>query len=137
MLEDTETCKNTYVQHFGATCTQKHSSGSTFEPPALKSTAQAALLEPPGTQKSSSSSTSELLKHAKTRMFSTSESPALKRALTYHSLGVMTCLSFLRSHSAASNCAFESIVLSSDLLIFPSESLRCFELCFRIDCAQY
>ena len=50
---------------------------------------------------------------------------------------VATPVSFLRSHWADLNCAFEPIALSSDFLIFPSKSLRCLELCFRIDCAQH
>ena len=40
------------------------------------------------------------------------------------------CLSFLRRHCAASTQAFASLVLSSDLLISPSEALHCFDLCF-------
>ena len=46
---------------------------------------------------------------------------------------VLTYSSHLRSHCAA----FKSIVLIVDLLIFPSESLRYFEVCLRIDCAQF
>ena len=55
---------------------------------------------------------------------------------TMRSNSALTYLSFFQSHCALSKCAFESIGLSSDLLIFSSESLRCFELYFRIDSAH-
>ena len=48
------------------------------------------------------------------------------------------CLSFLRSHCAASSCALCGFT-GSTVPIFPSESLCCFELCFVrlhwFDCA--
>jgi hypothetical protein len=43
---------------------------------------------------------------------------------------VLTDASWFRRHFAASNCAFESTVLSSGSPMFPSESLHCFELGF-------
>ena len=42
----------------------------------------------------------------------------------------VTHSSLLLSRCTASNCAFEAAALRSDLLIFPSESLTCFEPCF-------
>ena len=78
------------------------------------------------------------LKKPSTVSFGVAVQPVLIRTvLSNRYCSVLTSLSFLRSHCAASNCAFESTVLSSDFLIFPSESLRCFGLCFRIDCAQF
>ena len=97
-------------QHFSATCTQKNS---------LRSTS-----DPPGAQKCISSSTSELLKHTK----------AQKWQLKQHFWAAETCKSS-KVHLKKHFC--DSIGLSSDSLIFPSESLCCFELCFRIDSAQF
>ena len=97
-------------QHFWATCTQKNS---------LRSTS-----DPPGAQKCISSSTSDLLKHTK----------AQKWQLKQHFWAAETCKSS-KLHLKQHFC--DSIGLSSDSLIFPSESLCCFELCFRIDSAQF
>ena len=115
ILGDAETCKNACFLHSGATCTQKHSSGSTFEPPALKRTACAARL-----------THLELKSASQAALLSCWNMQKLKSA---SQAALLRCWN-MQKH-------VDSIGLSSDSLIFPSESLSCFDLCYRIDSAQF
>ena len=127
-----KTCKNTWFQHFGATCTQKHSSGSTFEPPVLKSTACAAILTPLALK---SASQAALLSCWSILELKSASQAALLSCWNMQKLKSVSQAALLSCWNMQKHV--DSIGLSSDSLIFPSESLCCFELCFRIAGAQF